>query len=77
MESKLNVLMVERGQFLQSANGSVAYVLQDGLAIRTAISTGARSLSVVEVLNGLTEGQKIIISGTDQFAGAKTILISQ
>ena len=77
MENKQDVLMVERGQFLQSANGSVAYVLQDGLAIRTPINTGARSLSVVEVLDGLSEGQQIIISGTDQFSGAKTVLISQ
>jgi len=77
MESKQDVLLVERGQFLQSANGSIAYVVQDGLAIRTPIKTGARSLSVVEVLNGLAEGQHIIISGTDQFNGAKTVLISQ
>jgi HlyD family secretion protein len=77
MESKQDVLMVERGQFLQSANGSIAYVLQNGLAIRTSIKTGARSLSVVEVLEGLSEGQQIIISATDQFSGAKTVLISQ
>ncbi len=77
MESKQDVLLVERGQFLQSANGSIAYVVQDGLAIRTPIKTGAHSLSVVEVLNGLTEGQQIIISGTDQFGAAKTVLISQ
>lgn len=77
MESKNNVLMVERGQFLQSANGSVAYVVQDGLAIRTKIKTGARSLSVVEVQEGLREGEQIIVSGTDQFNGASTILISQ
>ncbi|AGH44880.1 efflux RND transporter periplasmic adaptor subunit [Paraglaciecola psychrophila] len=77
MESKRDVLIVERGQFLQSANGNVAYVLQDGLATRTTINTGARSLSVVEVLNGLTEGQQIIISSTDQFSAAKTVLISQ
>jgi HlyD family secretion protein len=32
---------------------------------------------VVEVLNGLSEGQRIIISGTDQFNGAETVLISQ
>ena len=77
MESKNNVLMVERGQFLQSANGSVAYLVQDGLAIRTPIKTGARSLSVVEILSGLSEGQQIIISGTDQFSGTNTLLISQ
>ena len=77
MESKHDVLLVERGQFLQSANGSVAYVVQDHLAHRTPIKTGARSLSVVEVLSGLNEGQQIIISGTDQFSSAKTVLISQ
>ena len=77
MESKRNVLLVERGQFLQTANGNIAYVVQDGLAHRTPIKTGARSLSVVEVLNGLSEGQHIIISGTDQFNGAETVLISQ
>jgi len=77
MESKRNVLLVERGRFLQSANGSIAYVVQNGLAIRTVIKTGARSLSVVEVLSGLSEGQQIIISGTDQFSGANTVLISQ
>jgi HlyD family secretion protein len=77
MESKRDVLLVERGQFLQTANGNIAYVVQDGLAYRTPIKTGARSLSVVEVLNGLSEGQRIIISGTDQFNGAETVLISQ
>jgi HlyD family secretion protein len=77
MESKRDVLLVERGQFLQSANGSIAYVVQDGLAMRTPIKIGARSLSVVEVLNGLSEGQHIIISSTDQFSGANTVLISQ
>ena len=77
MESKRDVLLVERGQFLQSANGNMAYVVQDGLATRTAIKIGARSLSVVEVLSGLREGQQIIISRTDQISDANTVLISQ
>ncbi|MFT5837692.1 MAG: HlyD family secretion protein [Flavobacteriales bacterium] len=77
MESKRDVLLVDRGQFLQSANGSIAYVVKDGLAVRTLIKTGARSLSVVEVLSGLKEGQHIIISSTEQISGANTVLISQ
>ena len=77
MESKQDVLVVERGPFLQSANGNVVYVVQEGLAHRTKIKIGARSLSVVEVLSGLNEGQQIIISSTDQFKGANTVLISQ
>ncbi|WP_340679933.1 HlyD family efflux transporter periplasmic adaptor subunit [Paraglaciecola sp.] len=76
MKSRSDVLMVERGQFLQSANGNLAYVIQDGMAYRTAIKTGARSLSVVEVLSGLSQGQQIIISATDQFNSANTVLSS-
>jgi HlyD family secretion protein len=76
MENKAAVLMVPRGQFLQSSNGRFAYVVIDGLAQRTPITTGARSLSQVEILSGLNLGDTIIISGTDRFAGAQTILLS-
>lgn len=76
IENKAAVLMVPRGQFLQSSNGRFAYVVIDGLAQRTPITTGARSLSEVEILSGLSLGDTIIISGTDQFAGAQTILLS-
>jgi HlyD family secretion protein len=77
MENKQNVLMVQRGQFLESGNGRVAYIVKDNIAQRTAINTGARSLSSVEVLAGLAAGDTIIISGTDQFEGAESVLITQ
>jgi HlyD family secretion protein len=47
------------------------------MAERTSIATGARSLSSVEVLNGLSVGDTIIVSGTDQFNGAQSVLITQ
>jgi len=62
---------------LENGNGRIAYVVRDGLAQKTAISTGARSLSSVEILAGLSVGDSIIISGTDQFNGADTVLITQ
>ena len=77
MENKSNVLMVQRGQFLESGNGRIAYVVHDGVAEKTAIATGARSLSSVEVISGLAKGDTIIISGTEQFNGAQTVLITQ
>ncbi|MFT5675698.1 MAG: HlyD family secretion protein, partial [Paraglaciecola sp.] len=76
MENKLDVLMVQRGQFLQSGNGRIAYVVSNGMAQRTNIVTGARSLASVEVLSGLKAGDMIIVSGTDQFDGAESVLIS-
>ncbi|MFT4810403.1 MAG: HlyD family secretion protein [Paraglaciecola sp.] len=77
MESKQGVLMVQRGQFLETGNGRVAYIVKNDMAERTSIATGARSLSSVEVLNGLSVGDTIIVSGTDQFNGAQSVLITQ
>jgi HlyD family secretion protein len=76
MENKADVLMVQRGQFLESGNGRIAYVVRDGMAQRTKIDTGARSLSSVEVIAGLNAGDTIIVSGTDQFNGAQSVLIT-
>ncbi|GAB3033666.1 efflux RND transporter periplasmic adaptor subunit [Bowmanella dokdonensis] len=76
MENKANVMMVQRGQFLESGNGRIAYVVSDGMARRQTIETGARSLSSVEVLAGLKPGDTIIVSGTDQFDGAELVQIT-
>lgn len=77
MENKQNVLMVERGQFLESGGGRIAYVLKDGIAHRTPINTGARSLANVEIVSGLEAGDTIIVSNTDLFEGAERVLITQ
>jgi HlyD family secretion protein len=76
IEHKEDVLLVQRGQFLESGNGRIAYVVKDNMAVRTAILTGARSLSSVEILEGLKAGDNIIVSGTDQFSGAQNVLLT-
>jgi HlyD family secretion protein len=77
LEQRDAVLQVARGQFLESSNGQFAYKVQNGVAIKTPIALGARSLSAVEVLSGLNEGDQIIISGTDMFRGANQIQLNQ
>lgn len=76
LEEKTNVLIVERGQFLDSGAGRVAYVLADGIARRTPIEIGGRSLNAVEVVAGLADGDVIITSSTDSFNGAQTVLVT-
>jgi HlyD family secretion protein len=76
LEEKTNVLMVERGQFLESGAGRIAYVLEDGIAYRRPIEIGARSLSAVEILTGLNEGDIVITSSLDAFEGAQTVLVT-
>ncbi|ABG40921.1 efflux transporter, RND family, MFP subunit [Paraglaciecola sp. T6c] len=77
MDKRPNVLMLSRGQFLESGSGRIAYVVEGNLAKRTNIVTGVRSLSNVEVLSGLTADQQVIISSTEQFNDAQTVLITQ
>lgn len=77
LEEHPDVLILQRGQFLDSGAGRVAYVLDGGkLAHRRAISVGARSLSAVEIASGLQEGDRVVISSTDLFRGAETVLIT-
>ncbi len=76
LEEKFNVLMVQRGQFFDSGNGRIAYVLEDGIARRRAISAGATSLSSIEILEGLSPGETIVISSTDLFNSAEAVLIN-
>jgi HlyD family secretion protein len=76
LEQKNNVLTIERGQFLDSGAGRVAYVLVDGIAHRTPIEIGARSLSAVEVLSGLKEGDVIVTSSIESFERADTVFVT-
>jgi HlyD family secretion protein len=76
LENKPNVLLVERGQFLESGAGRVAYVLDDDIARRTNIELGARSLNAVEILGGLNEGDTIITSSVEAFERADTVLVT-
>lgn len=77
MEEKTNVLTLQRGQFLDSGGSRIAYVLDDdSVAHRRSIEIGARSLAAVEILNGLNEGEVVVISSIDQFRSADTVLVT-
>ena len=72
-----DVLMVQRGQFLDSGGGRLAYVVgDDRIAQRRRIRTGAYSLGAVEILAGLQPGDTIVISNLDPFRGAETVLLT-
>ncbi|HEY8586245.1 MAG TPA: efflux RND transporter periplasmic adaptor subunit [Rhodanobacter sp.] len=76
LDKRANVLTVQRGSFVDESGGSYAYVVRDGIARKTPIRVGASSIDKVEILEGLKEGDKIVISGTDSFKGAATVAIS-
>ena len=76
LEEKTNVLLVERGQFLDSGGGRIAYRVDGDLAQRTTVTIGARSLNAVEVVDGLAEGDTIIVSTIEAFSSAERVLLS-
>ena len=74
-ESKRNVLKVPRGAFLESGGGRTAYVVDGGSAVRRDIAAGAVSVSEIEIVSGLREGERIIVSDTSTFGDARTVIL--
>lgn len=68
MDTRHDVLMVERGPFLEQDGGRFAWVVDGSNARKQPITAGAASLDNVEILSGLKAGDRIVVSGTDQFA---------
>ena len=77
IEEKPNVVILPRGPFVESEGGRFAYVMHDGIAVRTPITLGATSVSAVEILSGVKPGDKVVIAGTDSFANAARVSINQ
>ncbi|HEX3603696.1 MAG TPA: efflux RND transporter periplasmic adaptor subunit [Steroidobacteraceae bacterium] len=71
-----NVLMVDRGSFVDQEGGGFAYVVRGNVAERTPVHLGAASIAKVEILSGLQVGDQIVISGTDAFNGAKRVILT-
>ena len=67
---------MQRGAFLDTGGGRVAYVVQGDVATKRAIRTGAVSVSEVEVLEGLQPGDRIIISNLGEFERVETVRLA-
>lgn len=76
LENLRDTLIVERGQFLESGAGRIAYIVDGGIARRSEIVVGARSLSDVEIASGLNAGDVVITSSLEAFESADTVLIT-
>lgn len=75
IDEKANVLTLPRGPFVESEGGRFAYLVRDGVAVRTAIRMGATSVSAVEILGGLKQGDQVVIAGTETFGNAPRVSI--
>ena len=75
LDKRSGVLKVPRGPFFEAGGGRQVYVVADGLARRRAVTLGAVSVTEVEILSGLEEGEQIVLSDLGAANGAETILV--
>ena len=76
LDTRRNVLKLERGPFVEQDGGNYAYVMDGSTAVRRPVRLGASSLGEVEVLDGLQPGDRVVVSGSDQFDGAGKVKIN-
>lgn len=76
IEEKPKVLMLARGPFVESEGGRFVYLVENNIAVRRPFKLGATSISAVEILDGLKEGDKVVVAGTDQFENAERVSLN-
>lgn len=75
LEKIPQALIVSAGPFLQSGGGHIAYRIEDDMAYKTPIKTTAGSAAYVQILDGLKEGDEIVISSLEIFKETDQVFI--
>ncbi|NMM42382.1 efflux RND transporter periplasmic adaptor subunit [Pseudoalteromonas arctica] len=74
LENRDDVLQIKRGAFMQQG-GTRAYKVIGDTAQLVDIATGASSINAIELLEGVSSGDQLIISSYDNFKQAPTLLL--
>ena len=75
LSEKDDVLKVRRGPYLEAGGGRKIYRVDGDLATLQSIAVGLTSITEVEILEGLEEGDTIVISDTSRFQDAGSVLL--
>lgn len=74
LENRDEVLQIKRGAFMQQGGTQVYKVIGDTAQL-VNITTGASSINAIELLQGVSSGDQLIISSYDNFKQAPTLLL--
>ena len=74
-EAKPKVLRIKRGPFVAGEGAHEVFVIRNDLAVRTSVRIGIASFENYEVLNGLFEGDEVIISEMTDYVHLKEVNI--
>ena len=76
LDTRKNVVKVERGPFVEQSGGRYAWVVNGSTASRRPVQFGDSSQGEVEIVSGLQPGEKVVVSGTDLFGDAEKVSIN-
>jgi HlyD family secretion protein len=70
-------LLLRRGEFARSTGGKWAYVLEEGgkTAVKQRIQVGRQNPEALEIVEGLREGDSVIISSYESFENSDRLII--
>ena len=76
-ERKDRVLRLRKGAFANSGNTSEVFVVRGDAAVKTSVKLGLASFDHYEVVQGLLEGDEVIISDMTEYLHAKEVRLKQ
>jgi len=68
-------LLVSRGSFYNETGGKWIYVLNNEKAVKRNISIGRQNPDYYEILDGITTGEQVIVSGYGNFNNADELIM--
>ncbi|MCL4541561.1 MAG: efflux RND transporter periplasmic adaptor subunit [Chloroflexi bacterium] len=71
-----NVLAVPNDAIVQRQGKAVIFIVENGLAMQTAIQTGISNGTVTEVMSGLKVGQEVITQGQDTLVNGDHVTVA-
>ena len=76
IDERRDVLTLPRGPFVETEGGRFVYVVTGDVAERRPVRLGATSVSAVEVVEGVTAGEQVVVAGTDTFEHAPRVTLN-
>jgi HlyD family secretion protein len=73
--SKENALRIKKGPFVNGEGAQEVFVIRDGTAFKTPVRLGFSSFDHYEVVEGLSEGEEIVISDMRDFIHMKEVKV--
>jgi HlyD family secretion protein len=76
VEKRENAFILPEEAVVELADAKLVYIAQDGKAVRRDVKTGIRSEGMVEILEGITANDQVIVIGNRFLADGAKIAIS-